>query len=521
MAAHDAGLDSVHPHCCPCLRRADCAALSRRDLLKTGGLAGFGGVALAGLEWPVLAAAAAAEATAAPPRAPLAVKPVLMYEIPKRRPKTSWRSWGGIQTQADADAEVARLCRELDKLRAGADFPLQILPVSAVRNGGDFSRLPDMPNADVILLYAAGGPSNIIDAAAKTGKPVVIFLRHTSGPVSLWYEIISPRYLHQHTDKLSTREIDNSDIVVDALGELVWRLRALCGLRNTVGSRIVAVGGPGGWATPKAPDLARQKFKLDIQTVDYKELGELIKAARADGAAVESARARAAAYLKHGRVKLETERVFVENAFLLERIFRALMKQANCRAITINNCMSTIMPMSETTACLTLSLLNDDGYLAFCESDFVVIPAGILFANISGKPAFLNDPTYPHQGVITVAHCTAPRRMDGKNLEPVRIVTHFESDYGAAPKVEMRKGQKVTNIIPDFKAELFTGFVGEIVGNPFLPICRAQIEVAYAVSDDLIAQNMPGFHWITGYGDYTREIGYALKKIPIEWVRMG
>ena len=72
-----------------------------------------------------------------------------------------------------------------------------------------------------------------------------------------------------------------------------------------------------------------------------------------------------------------------------------------------------LMPMAETTACLTLSLLNDAGYMAFCESDFVVIPAGILLANISDRPVFLNDPNYPHDGIITLANCTAPRRMDG------------------------------------------------------------------------------------------------------------
>ncbi len=65
------------------------------------------------------------------------------------------------------------------------------------------------------------------------------------------------------------------------------------------------------------------------------------------------------------------------------------MDRENCRAITIDGCMGTIMPLAETSACLTLSLLNDAGYLAFCESDFVVIPAGILLANISGKPVFL------------------------------------------------------------------------------------------------------------------------------------
>ena len=98
------------------------------------------------------------------------------------------------------------------------------------------------------------------------------------------------------------------------------------------------------------------------------------------------------------------------------------------------------------------------GYLAFCESDFVVIPSGVLLANISGKPMFLNDPTYPHDGVITLAHCTGPRRMNGKDLEPVRILTHFESDYGASPKVEMHKGQ-----IDD---EHYSGLSGQALGRP-------------------------------------------------------
>ena len=110
---------------------------------------------------------------------------------------------------------------------------------------------------------------------------------------------------------------------------------------------------------------------------------------------------------------------------------------------------------------------------------------------------FLNDPTYPHDGMITLAHCTAPRKMDGKTIEPARILTHFESDYGAAPKVEMRMGQKVTNIIPDFAGKRWVGFTGEIVGHPFLPICRSQIDVKFACDSQKLAERMPGFHWMT------------------------
>ena len=59
--------------------------------------------------------------------------------------------------------------------------------------------------------------------------------------------------------------------------------------------------------------------------------------------------------------------------------------------------------------------------------------------------------------------------MDGKTIEPARIMTHFESDYGAAPKVEMGIGQKVTNIAPDFAAKRWLGFSGEIVAHRSCP----------------------------------------------------
>jgi hypothetical protein len=250
-------------------------------------------------------------------------------------------------------------------------------------------------------------------------------------------------------------------------------------------------------------------------------LGELIKEARADKAAVARSRQRAADYLGLPETVLQTKKEFVENGFLLDDVFRRIMRQAECSAITVNHCMGTIMPMAETTACLTLSTLNDAGYLAFCESDFVVIPSGILLAKITGMPVFLNDPTYPHDGIITLAHCTAPRKMDGRALEPAQIMTHFESDYGAAPKVDMHKGQKVTNILPDFKAERWVGLMGEIVDHSLLPICRSQIDIRFPCDTKLVAERMPGFHWMTGYGDYTREIGYALKRIPIEWELLG
>lgn len=505
--------------CCPCGCHTpeEQDGLTRRGFLGGMGGVALGGMALSGLSWSLLSAAEPG-LPAVPTRRPLVVKPILLYRVYTRRPQTSWRPWGGIQTQQDADQEVARIKGELDKLQAMADFPVQFLPLTATTNAKELEAAEDVKSADALLVYAADGDLNAIN---RLGKDTLFFIRHKSGPLYLYYEIISPRFLRQHRDTLAVKGIDDQDVVIDSLDEVLWRLRGLCGLANTRGSRILAIGGASGWATPAAPDLAKDRWKLEIQAFPYPELAKLIQAARQDKAAVELARQRAEAYLALPDTILETEKKYVENGFLLDQVFRKLMAQCGCRAMTINSCMGTIMPMSETTACLPLSTLNDDGYLAFCESDFVVIPSGILLAGISGRPTFLNDPTYPHDGVITLAHCTAPRKMDGKNLEPARILTHFESDYGAAPKVEMHNGQKVTNILPDFKAERWVGLAGEIVAHPFLPICRSQIDIRYTCPDKLLAERMPGFHWMTIYGDYLRECGYALKRVGIQWEVLG
>ena len=492
--------------------------ISRRKFVQVTGASAVGAVALSGLSWPAIASGRTGSKRRVG-RNPLVVKPILTYTIPIRREQTSWRNWGGIQTRQDVEQEVLRIGDELQTLQSKADFPVEFLPVATVREISELSNIPDLQSADLYLVYAAGGSMGIFDALNKMGKEVILFCRHKSGPVYLWYEIISPRYLRQHTDKLAVSGIDENDVVIDNQDEILWRLRSLCGLKNTLNTRIIAIGGPGAWAQPKdvVPNLVREKFKFDIQTVNYEELGNLISEAKADKSMIARAKERADQYLKDATIQLETKRQFVENCFILEDILSSLMDKYACGAITINGCMGTIMPMSETSACLTLSLLNDAGYLAFCESDFVVVPAGILLAQISGKPAFLNDPTYPHDGLITLAHCTAPRRMDGKRLEPAKLLTHFESDYGAAPKVEMRIGQTVTNIMPDFAFARNVGLLGKIVDNPFMDICRSQIDISFECDSKTVAEQMPGFHWITVYGDYMKESEYALKKIGIDF----
>ncbi len=494
-----------------------CTAATRRQFLG----------ALAGAPMVLSSAGARRLRAAQPARQPpvrvaLKAQPVLVYSLSKRKEAWSWRPWGGLHTEADVAAEKERIGRELAAMARQADFPLELLPLAEARSPAEAEAVA-RNSYDATIMFAASGPLSALEALARAHRWNLMFVRHRSGPVYLWYEIAHPRFLRKTVDYYGQPNMGVDDVVVDSYAELLWRLRALAGLKNALGKRIVAVGGPSGWGAggKLAPQRSREVFQLDIVTVPYSDLGERIKRARSDDSLVRRAHAAAEEYLGQKGVRLETDKKFVLNAFVLNEVFHDLLDEARTDAITINQCMGTIMPLAETTACLPLSVLNDAGYMAFCESDFVVIPSGILLHYISGRPVFLNDPTWPHDGVVTIAHCTAPRKMDGKTPEPVRILTHFESDYGAAPKVEMRKGALMTNLIPDFNFRRWLGFKGQIVDVPFLDICRSQADVS--VQGDLarLVREMVGFHWMSCYGDYLKETGYALAKLGIEWTNVS
>jgi len=197
------------------------------------------------------------------------------------------------------------------------------------------------------------------------------------------------------------------------------------------------------------------------------------------------------------------------------------MVEHDAVAFTIKSCMGTIIPMSETTACLPLELLNDEGLIAFCESDFVIIPAGLLLRHIAGKPVFLHNSTFPHRRTVTCAHCTCPRRLDGRQYAPAEIMTHYESDYGAAPKVAMPIGQEVTFIDPEYSTTRWLGFKGVVRANPFYQICRSQQDVAIQGAWRRLRREARDSHWMMVYGDYLGEIGYAARKLGLDWINIS
>lgn len=500
-----------------------CCTLRRRDFLSVAGL----GAAAGAMAAPPVSDRDWAhdlwdpERPLVSPGRPVRIQPVLMYSLPKRREKASWKSWGGIQTAEAVEQEAGRITGELRALAARADFPVEALPVRKVASVEEAARAAEAA-ADVAVIYPATGPGNMLRACIPASGNAVIFVRHRSGPVYYWYESLSVRYLKPHRSGAAKVAADAprlsvDDVVVDDTNELLWRLRAYYGASNFVGSRIVALGGAQGKYAPEAVQVARDRFKLEIVEVGYADFEGRLRSALADRALMARAEQWTRTYLALPGTSLETDRHFVVNSFVLYGLFKDLMKEHNATAFTINSCMNTIIPMADTTACLTLSLLNDEGLLAFCESDFVIIPAGIFLRHLARKPVFLHNSTFPHGGVVTCAHCTGPRRMDGARYEPTRLLTHYESEFGAAPKVEMPKGQELTFIDPEYATCRWVGIRGVVEDNPFYEICRSQQDVRILGNWKDLLNEVRDSHWVMAYGNYLKEAAYAAPHIGVTW----
>ncbi len=50
-----------------------------------------------------------------------------------------------------------------------------------------------------------------------------------------------------------------------------------------------------------------------------------------------------------------------------------------------------------------------------------------------------------------------------------------------------------------------------------MDICRSQVDVSIEGDCNYLAETMCGFHWMMAYGDHRRELGYALRKMDIDW----
>jgi hypothetical protein len=454
-----------------------------------------------------------------PRGAALRVKPILVYDLPTRRDKASWRNYGGIGTLEAAQAEGVRIEKELKELKDTADFPIELQNPELLNSQSKLSQLTP-GDTDLFVVYAAGYCTEW-----PLKAPMIMFVRHRTAPFYLGYEIAHWRFLRQNGDLSALKGFDTDDVIVDSYDEMLWRLRALYGLKNARGTKMLTIGGLAAYsseAQENGPRVAKELWGYEFVDVTNEEFARRLAAARTDPAVVRQVEGRTEELLKQPGINLETERKYVFNSYMALHVCRQFLNETGATNFGFSQCMGhEQISMLDTPPCFVLSLANDEGHTAYCHTDLSHTMPGVLLRWTASRPTFVCNSHYPNDGLFLVAHCQAPRRMNGLDYEPATIMTHYESDYGAACKTHYTKGQTVTVIIPNLRCTKWQGFRGTIVDSPSYPACRSQMEISVDGDWRRIQREMEGFHTQIVYGDYTREVGYALKKLggQMHWDR--
>ena len=106
---------------------------------------------------------------------PLIVQPILMYRVAEKRPATSWKSWGAVQSEEAAGKEAAAITQELNTLASKAEFPVKVLPLVSVKTPEQAAQA-HRNDYDAVIVYAASGSGDLLRAcfAPKKDKDTIL-----------------------------------------------------------------------------------------------------------------------------------------------------------------------------------------------------------------------------------------------------------------------------------------------------------------------------------------------------------
>ena len=159
------------------------------------------------------------------------------------------------------------------------------------------------------------------------------------------------------------------DVVVDDYDELQWRLRALYGLKNARGTKVLAIGSLTAYSGPaqeNGPRVAKDLWGYEIEVVPREDFAQRLQRARDDVEFMKSVEEQTDRFLSNPQISLQTERRFVVNSFAAWKVCQSLLEEKKAFNFGFDRCMNhDVIAMLDTPPCLILELANDAAYTAY------------------------------------------------------------------------------------------------------------------------------------------------------------
>jgi L-fucose isomerase-like protein len=273
--------------------------------------------------------------------------------------------------------------------------------------------------------------------------------------------------------------------------------RILSALSKIRGSRLGLIGGISEWLVYSKTSLSVVKEKLGISMVELpiERVYELYSQ-------VQNAEKSEELNQIISSSKLEVPKEEVEKAYRLYIALSKLAKSEKLDGFTIK-CFDIIKQL-RTTACLAVSLFNSKLVTAGCEGDIPSFLSMHVLTALTGKPAFMGNPSKITNNRFLIAHCTAPLAISAS--KPI-LKTHFESNMGVGVAITFDRGEATfLRLSPDLSsARLFKGKI--VMGDPVSDKhCRSQAWVQVNFDPRVLIERSMGNHYVFVEGDHLEEL---------------
>ena len=271
-------------------------------------------------------------------------------------------------------------------------------------------RTASLQDVDYVMV-ATGGVENLFKTIWATGalKTTTFIADGRNNSLAASLEILS--YLSENGMKGRIIHGTNDNIIKDVEET---RLIASLPCNNNgsgifEGARIGVFGQPSDWliASGVDYDYIRDHFGIETVFIDLQRLVDGI------GASEKT------------------------DMLMADKTYSAIKKicQEECLDAMTIRCFD-IVKACNTTSCLALAKLNDEGIVAGCEGDMQTLMTMLLAKKLLNEPAFMANPSILTDTTSMFAHCTVPLSMCYKTT----MRTHFESGIGVAVQGDLPLG---------------------------------------------------------------------------------
>lgn len=282
----------------------------------------------------------------------------------------------------------------------------------------------------------------------------------------------------------------NEDEIVHNITTLVCAYNAKY---KMIGKRLGVLGNPSSWLIASNVNYkqVKNRFGFDVIDINIDELYKFIeKPYRIEYPSC---------YSELSKKNPFEDRLLFE-AILVYNGLKRIITKHNLYGLTIR-CFDLVKKY-KVSACLALSILNDEGYIAGCEGDVPTLITMAIVKCLTSRTSFmanLSSVDY-RKSEFVFAHCTIPMSL----CKQFSLDHHYETNESLAIKGDMYHSPiTVVKLSPSLNT--LRVISGEVLDNLSSPcFCKTQVKVRLNYDIDSFITSHFGNHSVIVYGRYEK-----------------